>query len=112
MNQETQLESLNGGSEAMAISQEYERFVNALATNPSSFHPQFQQFAPVVLIKGVKVAFKVFPSLRRKVVDLIARLIEKLIGRWIPKEVGNVVYRPLASCSFLNASGRLRCSLN
>jgi hypothetical protein len=94
--QEAELETI-AGSESIAINEAYENFVNALAANPSSFRPQFEQFAPIVLIKGAKIAFKIIPSLRRKVVNLVAQLIEKLIGRWIPKDIGNVVYRPLAS---------------
>src|SRR5215213_8599332 len=75
----------------------YERFVNAVAANPSSFHQEYEQFAPVAIYKGIKIAFKVFPALRRKVVDLIANLLERLLGRWIPREIGSMVYRPLSS---------------
>ncbi|HEX2472658.1 MAG TPA: hypothetical protein VHJ59_07900, partial [Nitrososphaera sp.] len=95
-NQETESEAF-ALADSRQINQEYEKFVNALASNPSNFHQEFEQFAPIVLIKGAKIAFKVVPSLRNKVVGLVANLIEKLIGRWIPREVGNVVYRPLAS---------------
>jgi hypothetical protein len=95
-NQETESERF-AVADSMQINQEYEKFVNALTSNPSNFHQEFEQFAPIVLIKGAKIAFKVVPSLRNKVVGLVAQLIEKLIGRWIPREVGNVVYRPLAS---------------
>ena len=78
------------------VNQAYEKFVHAVAMNPSSFHQQMEQFVPVAL-QAVRVAFKVIPPLRRSVVNLIARLLEKLLGRWIPKQYGSVVYRPLAN---------------
>jgi hypothetical protein len=78
------------------VNQAYEKFVNAVANNPSSFHQELEHFAPVVL-QGVRVAFKTIPPLRRSVVNLIGRLLEKLLGRWIPKQHGSLVYRPLAN---------------
>jgi hypothetical protein len=36
-------------SDGRMISEAYDRFVNALAANPSSFHPEHEQFAPAVL---------------------------------------------------------------
>jgi hypothetical protein len=68
-----------------------------MAVNPSSFHQEFEQFAPIVLLKGARIAFKVVPSLRNSVVNMIAGLLQKLLGRWIPKQIGDVAYRPLAS---------------
>src|SRR4029079_4747899 len=61
------------------VNQAYEKFVNAVAMNPSSFHQQMEQFVPVAL-QAVRVAFKVIPPLRRSVVKLIAQLLEKLLG--------------------------------
>jgi hypothetical protein len=44
-------------SNGRMISEAYDRFVNALAANPSSFHLDYEQFAPAVLA-GVRVAFR------------------------------------------------------
>ena len=73
----------------------YDRFVNAMASNPSSFHQEFESFAPAIL--GVRLAFRVVPPLRNTVVNMIAQLLERLLGRWIPKHIGDMAYRPLAS---------------
>jgi hypothetical protein len=74
----------------------YDRFVNAMASNPSSFHQEFESFAPAIL-GGVRLAFRVVPPLRNTVVNMIAQLLERLLGRWIPKHIGDMAYRPLAS---------------
>jgi hypothetical protein len=83
-------------SDGRMISEAYDRFVNALAANPSSFHPEYEQFAPAVLA-GVRVAFRTIPPLRNSVVNLIARLLERMLGRFIPKNIGDLAYRPMAS---------------
>jgi hypothetical protein len=83
-------------SDGRMISEAYDRFVNTLAANPSSFHPEYEQFAPAVLAE-VRVAFRTIPPLRNSVVNLIARLLERMLGRFIPKNIGDLAYRPMAS---------------
>ena len=83
-------------SDSKMISEAYDRFVNSVTSNPSSFHREFEQFAPAI-ITGVRIAFKTIPPLRRKVINVIAQLLQKLLGRWVPKHIGDVAYKPLAN---------------
>jgi hypothetical protein len=85
-----------GPADARTLNEAYDRFVATLTANPSTFHPAYEQFAPAILA-GVRVAFRVIPPLRNAVVNLIARLLERMLGRFIPKNIGDLAYRPMAS---------------
>ena len=92
-NPEAEMETENN-HENMTLA--YDNFVTNLRNDLSSFNLQYEQFAPAI-ITGARIAFKTIPPLRRKVINLIAQGLHKLLGKWIPKNIGDVAYKPLAN---------------
>ncbi len=74
------------GPDTRMVSQAYEKFVNAVAVNPSSFHQELEQFAPLAL-QGVRIAFKAIPPLRNSVVTSYCQIIRKITRKMDSKTV-------------------------
>lgn len=85
-------DSQNGDSDGTISAAEFEkareRFIYELKNLQEGESPQqaIENFLPVAMIKpAIKLALKVIG--RKKVVDFLAKLLAKLIGRFIPKDI-------------------------
>jgi hypothetical protein len=79
---------------SLEVNQARERFIQGITSNPSNFQPEFEQLAPVLV--AARVAMKI-PFIRNKVLNLMAGLMQKLFGKWIPESIGKLAYRPLSN---------------
>ena len=79
---------------SLEVNQARERFIQGITSNPANFQPEFEQLAPVLI--AARVAMKI-PFIRNKVLNLMAGLMQKLFGKWIPENIGKLAYRPLSN---------------